>query len=65
MAWRIIEVSDDEALGTDLTNSELVGVSILLTHHCGIPRNDLNVYWRASNKLREVAKEANWQGEQP
>ena len=52
MAWRIIEVSDDEAMETDLTDSELIGVSVLLTHQCGEPRDvRLNVYWRAREKI--------------
>lgn len=58
MAWRLIEIGDDEATPTDLTDSELVGVSILLTQHCGQPRNDLNVYWRARNKLKPQAQAA-------
>lgn len=58
MAWRLIEIGDDEATPTDLTDSELVGVSILLTQHCEQPRNDLNVYWRACNKLKPQAQAA-------
>ena len=64
MAWRIVEVSDDEAVETDLTNSELIGASILLNQLCGFPRNDLNVYWRAGTKLLELASEASRQEEQ-
>lgn len=64
MAWRIVEVSDDEAVETDLTNSELIGASILLTQLCGFPRNDLNVYWRASTKLLASAREASHQEDQ-
>ena len=52
MAWRIIEVGDDEATSADLTDSELVGVSILLANHCGDPKADLNVYWRALEKMQ-------------
>lgn len=52
MAWRIVEVADSEATEADLTDSELVGVSILLTHYSGLPRSDMNVYWRAKVKIR-------------
>ena len=60
MAWRIVEVPEEEATETDLTDSELVGVSILLTHKCGGPRDDMNVYWRARQKMQpqvEIALE--------
>ena len=58
MAWRIIEVTDDDATQNDLTDSELVGVSVLLQHHCGEPLNDLNVYWRAARKVQPIAAAA-------
>jgi len=59
MPWRIIEVPESEALPDDLTNSELVGVSVLLTHNSGEPRDvDLNVYWRAREKIQYAVEKA-------
>jgi hypothetical protein len=58
MAWRIIEIPDENARPTDLTNGELIGVSVLLTHHAGEPRNEVNVYWRAREKLQENVERA-------
>lgn len=51
--WRIVEVPEGEAvLPSDLTSSELFGVSVLLTHQCGEPYDDSNVYFRARNKIQ-------------
>lgn len=49
--WRIIEVMD-HVQDTDLTDDELVGVSIILGHYSGEPRDDKNVYWRARQKIQ-------------
>ena len=51
MAWRIVEIPDTATNTSDLTNAELVGVSILLNFNCGDPRDESNVYWRAFEKL--------------
>lgn len=51
MAWRLVEVPDGEQ-SNDLTDGELIGISVLLTHECGSPRDDFNVYWRARNKIQ-------------
>lgn len=50
--WRIVEVPEELALETDLTDSELIGVSILLTHQSGEPRDEMNVYWRARQRIQ-------------
>jgi hypothetical protein len=47
-----VEIPDDEAAGTDLTNGELIGISVLLTHS-GEP-DDMNVYWRARQKIQPL-----------
>ena len=52
MAWRLIEVSEDVAQETDLSDGELLGISILLTHESGEPRDERNVYWRARQKIQ-------------
>lgn len=49
--WRVIEVTDDPQ-DTDLTDSELVGISVLMTHHANEPHDAANVYWRARQKLQ-------------
>lgn len=49
--WRIVEVAD-KGQPTDLTSSELVGISVLLTHRAGEPHDDMNVYWRARQKIQ-------------
>lgn len=48
--WRLV-VTDDPG-DYDLTDSELVGISVLLTHNAGEPHDDANVYWRARQKLQ-------------
>lgn len=57
MAWRLIEVPDGES-PDDLTSSELVGVSIMLAQGMGEPHNDLNVYYRAWQKLQPQVSQA-------
>ena len=52
MAWRITEIPDDEATKDDLTDDELVGVSIILTHNMGEPYTPINVYYRAWEKIQ-------------
>jgi hypothetical protein len=51
MAWRIIEVPDEQAQENDLTDSEFIGMRILMEPHVGEPENDNNVYWRAIMKI--------------
>jgi hypothetical protein len=58
MKWRIVPIKDDEAMPGDLTSGELVGVSILLTHKCGEPRDEHNVYWRAREKMQPQVEQA-------
>lgn len=55
MAWRLVEIPDSEAQAEDLSNEELVGISIMLAQHMGEPLNDMNVYYRAWEKLRPLA----------
>lgn len=55
MKWKITEVSDDDPEAT-WTDNELLGVSILLTHHTGTPYNDSNVYWRAREQMQPMAQ---------
>lgn len=53
MAWRISEIPDSETKESDLDNSELIGISILLREYSGEPRDpEKNVYWRAHHKLQ-------------
>jgi hypothetical protein len=61
--WRIIEIPviDDAEVSdaprpTDLTDGELLGISVLLTHHPGGQNDDFNVYWRARQKIQPQIK---------
>lgn len=59
MAWRIIEVPDSEAKESDLDNTELIGVSILLREYSGEPRDpQVNIYWRAYQKIQPQVEAA-------
>jgi len=59
MKWRIVPIPDNEATERDLTSGELVGVSVLLTHQCGEPRDETyNVYWRARQKIQPEVQQA-------
>jgi hypothetical protein len=58
MAWRLVKVETADALESDLTNSEMVGVSIILIHHAGEPLDDMNVYYRAWRKIQPMVDEA-------
>lgn len=58
MRWRLVKVSEDEAVDTDLTNAELIGVDILVKQGMGLPHSDDNVFYRAWNKLHGPASEA-------
>lgn len=61
MSWRIIEITPEETKPEDLTDSELIGVSILLTHHGddGLgPRDNDSVYWRARQKIQPQVEKA-------
>lgn len=57
MAWRLIEVPDGES-PDDLTSSEPVAVSIMLAQGMGEPHSDLNVYYRAWQKLQPQVSQA-------
>lgn len=57
MAWRLIEVPDNEQ-PDDLTNGELIGVSILLAQGMAQPHNDNNVYYRAWEKIQPQVEQA-------
>lgn len=54
MAWRLTEVPDSEAQAEGLSNGELVSISIMLAQHMGEPLNDMNVYYRAWEKLQPM-----------
>jgi hypothetical protein len=54
--WRLVEIPEGEQCETDLTDAELIGVSIILAHNCGAPRDEWNVYWRAWDKLQRDVK---------
>jgi hypothetical protein len=55
--WRIVAVTEAfEA--TDLTDGELIGISVLLTHRAGEPHTDRNVYWRARQKIQPQVEQA-------
>lgn len=59
MAWRLIEIDDSEAVETDLTDGELLGVSIMITHNTSPEdRTDRDVYWRARQKIRQHVDKA-------
>ena len=50
MKWKIVQAAEDDQQA--LTSGELLGISILLTHNCGEPRDEYNVYWRAREKIQ-------------
>jgi len=56
--WQIAKVDDCDATSGDLTDSELIGISVMLTHNSGEPRDDSNVYWRARNKIQPQVEAA-------
>ena len=59
MAWRISEIPDSEAKESDIDNSELIGISILLREYSGEPRDpEKNVYWRAYEKIQPQVEAA-------
>jgi hypothetical protein len=55
--WRIVEILENPQ-ESDLTDSELIGVSVLLTHRRGEPRDEWNVYWRARQKIQPQVETA-------
>lgn len=59
MAWRLVEISAGDELEGDLTDSELVGISIVLTHECWDVKNSSNVYWAAREKIQKQVDKAN------
>lgn len=56
MAWRLVEIPDAESTGEDLSDGELIGVSIALAHHCSPVERD--VYRRAYRKLQPAVNKA-------
>jgi hypothetical protein len=50
MRYRIIQVDGDS--DSDLTANELIGIAVLLEHGMGEPKNAINVYWRAKQKIQ-------------
>jgi len=54
--WRIVSVAPGDERPDDLTSSELVGISILLTHYSGEPQDEFNVYWRARQKIQPMVQ---------
>jgi hypothetical protein len=52
--WKIVETSGDDA--DALTSTELVGLSILVGNHCGLPHDGGNVYFRAWDKIQDVVE---------
>lgn len=54
--WRIVEVAGDTE--QDLTDSELIGLSILVRHSAREPYDDSNVYWRAWRKIQGAVRTA-------
>ena len=59
MRWRLVEIPDDQSVPSDLTDAELIGVSIMMRENCGEPFDDHNVYWRAWSKLHDLGVAAN------
>jgi hypothetical protein len=55
MAWRLIEIEDADATEDDLTDSELIGLSVVLAH-CS--EDDGDVYHRAWTKIRPEVEKA-------
>lgn len=58
MSWRIIEIPEDQSKGTDLTDSEMGGVSVLLSNCMGEPHDNINVYFRAWKKIHPLGVRA-------
>jgi hypothetical protein len=58
MAWRIIEVDEGEEADSDLTDSELVGISVALLATAVRSANRDNVYQRVWVKLQSVVTRA-------
>lgn len=58
MAWRITETPDGEN-PQDLTDSEMIGVVVLVRENMREPYDQRNVYYRAWEKLRALAAQAN------
>jgi hypothetical protein len=56
MAWRLIEIPDDTAQPTDLTDGELIGVRVILAQYMGEGGPQVNVYARAYSKLGDAAE---------
>jgi hypothetical protein len=62
VAWRIIEVDEGEATDSDLTDSELVGISVALLAVAGRSANGNSVYQRAWVKLQSAVIRAEHRG---
>lgn len=56
MAWKLIEVSDEEE--NALSDSELIGISIMLRENMGEPYDERSVYLCAWRKLQSAVDKA-------
>lgn len=58
MPWRIIEVPEDQSKETDLIDSEMLGVSILLSNYCVKRKYSkiMDVYFRARKKIYPIGE---------
>lgn len=59
--WKIVP-ADPSDTGA-LTDSELIGISIIVGHNAGEPHDDVNVYWRARMKIQPQVRIALDEGE--
>lgn len=55
MAWRVIYISDESEQEDDLTDSELLGLSILAAQHAA---DKTDVYYRAWSKIQPQVNQA-------
>lgn len=58
MAWRLVEIPENETLDSDLTNSELVGVSVMLAHGVRTLEDFECGYGRAYLKIQPQVQKA-------
>jgi hypothetical protein len=58
MAWKIIEVDEGKEVDSDLTDSELVGISVALSAAASKSANYDNPYKRAWAKLQAAVTRA-------
>jgi hypothetical protein len=59
MRWRVVRVPEQDQTEHDLTSSELIAISVLLTRwHRQSGIEDDSVYWRARQKIQPQVSEA-------